>query len=43
LGGLPPQLRALDPADDPVWPVDVSGGLGALAEKVRLELEDDQR
>jgi len=42
LAGLPPQLRALEPVDEPVWPVDVSAGLGALAEKVRLGLEDDR-
>jgi nicotinate phosphoribosyltransferase len=39
LAGLPPQLRVLERADGPVWPVDVSSGLGALAEKVRLGLE----
>jgi hypothetical protein len=43
LAGLPPQLRVLERADDPVWPVDVSSGLGALAEKVRLDLEDHER
>lgn len=39
LAGLPPQLRSLAPAGEPVWPVDISAGLGALAEKVRLDLE----
>jgi nicotinate phosphoribosyltransferase len=43
LAGLPPELRSLAPADDPVWPVEVSAGLGALADKVRLGLEDHQR
>ncbi|MGH9229753.1 MAG: nicotinate phosphoribosyltransferase [Acidimicrobiales bacterium] len=43
LAGLPPGLRSLEPADDPVWPVDVSTGLGALAEKVRVDLEDGKR
>jgi nicotinate phosphoribosyltransferase len=43
LAGLPSQLRALEPADDPLWPIDLSDGLRALAEKVRLELEDDER
>jgi nicotinate phosphoribosyltransferase len=42
LAGLPPQLRALAPADEPSWPVDVSAGLGALAEKVRVGLEEDR-
>ena len=28
LAGLPPQLRSLEPVADPVWPVDVSAGLG---------------
>jgi nicotinate phosphoribosyltransferase len=42
LAGLPPQLRALEPADEPVWPVEVSSGLGALAEKVRLSLEEER-
>jgi nicotinate phosphoribosyltransferase len=43
LGGLPPQLRALGPVDDPPWPVEVSDGLGSLAQKLRLELEDHER
>jgi hypothetical protein len=29
--------------DDPVWPVDISTGLAALADKVRSGLEDHQR
>jgi nicotinate phosphoribosyltransferase len=43
LAGLAPQLRALEPTDDPVWPVEVSTGLGALADKVRLDLKDHER
>jgi nicotinate phosphoribosyltransferase len=43
LAGLPAELRSLEPADDPVWPVEVSPGLGALADKVRMGLEDSQR
>jgi hypothetical protein len=43
LAGLPAGLRSLEPADDPVWPVEVSPGLGALADKVRMGLEDSQR
>jgi nicotinate phosphoribosyltransferase len=43
LAGLPPELRSLDPVDDPVWPVDISAGLAALADKVRSGLEDHQR
>jgi nicotinate phosphoribosyltransferase len=43
LAGLPPQLRSLEPADDPLWPVDSSDGLTALADKVRLQLEDEER
>jgi nicotinate phosphoribosyltransferase len=43
LAGLPPELRSLATADDPVWPVEVSAGLGALADKVRLGLEGHQR
>ncbi len=42
LAALPPHLRALEPASDRQWPVDVSDGLQALADKVRDELEDDQ-
>jgi nicotinate phosphoribosyltransferase len=43
LAGLPPELRSLEPVDDPVWPVDISTGLAALADKVRSGLEDHQR
>jgi nicotinate phosphoribosyltransferase len=43
LAGLPPRLRSLEAADGPVWPVDVSAGLGSLADKVRLGLEDHRR
>jgi nicotinate phosphoribosyltransferase len=43
LAGLPPQLRALEPADDPLWPVEVSDVLGSLSEKVRLDLEEHER
>jgi nicotinate phosphoribosyltransferase len=43
LVGLPPELRSLEPVDDPVWPVDISTGLAALADKVRSGLEDHQR
>jgi nicotinate phosphoribosyltransferase len=32
---LPPVLRSLAPADEPLWPVDTAPGLGALAEAVR--------
>ncbi len=42
LAALPPHLRSLEPASDPQWPVDVSDGLQALADKVRDQLEDDQ-
>jgi nicotinate phosphoribosyltransferase len=42
LAVLPPHLRSLEPASDPQWPVDVSDGLQALADKVRDQLEDDQ-
>ena len=34
LAALPPVLRSLAPAPSPVWPVDVSPGLDALAERV---------
>jgi nicotinate phosphoribosyltransferase len=43
LAGLPPRLRSLEPAADPLWPVDSSDGLTALADKVRLQLEDEER
>jgi nicotinate phosphoribosyltransferase len=43
LAALPPEVRSLEPADDPVWPVEVSDGLQALADKVRGTLEDDER
>jgi nicotinate phosphoribosyltransferase len=43
LARLPPELRSLEPVDDPVWPVDISAGLAALADKVRSGLEDHQR
>ena len=44
LAGLPPQLRSLEVwQQGPVWPVEVSAGLGTLAEKVRLGLEDHHR
>jgi nicotinate phosphoribosyltransferase len=42
LAALPPHVRALEPASDPQWPVDVSDGLRALADKVRDQLEDDR-
>ena len=41
LAGLPPQLRDLAPSTEPVWPVDPSDGLAALADKVRLGRGDE--
>jgi nicotinate phosphoribosyltransferase len=35
LGDLPAQLRSLETAPDPLWPVDVSPGLEALVDQVR--------
>jgi nicotinate phosphoribosyltransferase len=35
LAALPPQLRALEPAEGPLWPVDTAPGLRALADAVR--------
>jgi nicotinate phosphoribosyltransferase len=40
LAALPLHLRALEPASGPQWPVDVSDGLQALADKVRDQLGD---
>ena len=37
-----PHLRALEPASGPQWPVDVSDGLQALADKVRDQLGDSR-
>ncbi len=34
LAALPPALRSLDPVAEPVWPVEVSAGLTALAAEV---------
>jgi nicotinate phosphoribosyltransferase len=42
LAALPPHLRALEPASGPQWPVDVSDGLQALADKVRDQLGDSR-
>jgi nicotinate phosphoribosyltransferase len=39
IAGLPPVLRELAPADEPVWPVDVSPGLGDLASRVHAGLD----
>ncbi|HKA83725.1 MAG TPA: nicotinate phosphoribosyltransferase [Acidimicrobiales bacterium] len=44
LAALPAELRSLEVGQQgPVWPVEVSTGLRALADKVRLGLEDHQR
>ena len=42
LAALPPHLRALEQASGPQWPVDVSDGLQALADKVRDQLGDSR-
>jgi nicotinate phosphoribosyltransferase len=39
LAGLPADLRSLDPAPQPVWPVDVSPGLTALAGRLHDQLD----
>ena len=39
IAGLPPVLRELAPVDAPVWPVDVSPGLGDLASRVHAGLD----
>ncbi len=41
LAALPPDLRSLERAPYPVWPVDTSPGLAALAERVHAGLDPE--
>jgi nicotinate phosphoribosyltransferase len=41
IADLPAQLRSLDPAPEPVWPVDVAPRLQQLADALRRDLDAD--
>jgi nicotinate phosphoribosyltransferase len=41
LAALPPELRSLEPAPYPVWRVDTSPGLAALAARVHAGLDHE--
>lgn len=43
LAALPEQLRSLEPADEPLWPVEISPGLRDCAERIRADLEAESR
>ena len=42
IAGLPEQLRDLAPPDGPVWPVEISPGLGGLADRVQAGLDRER-
>lgn len=42
IAGLPEQLRDLTPPDGPVWPLEISPGLGGLAERVQAGLAGER-